>query len=167
MAIEIIGLEPIITGFKSAPQTVERVARNKLQALGPKVVTNVRRHTPRASGKLEDAIEAEVSTVGQKDVTLRVAANDTVAKVVTASVEKGTKPHWPPWGPGSELAAWAALKGIIPFLVARAIALRGTIKRFGGPSKGAEMFEKGLRDSQPDIEDTIRETEKTLAQELI
>lgn len=40
--------------------------------------------------------------------------------------EKDTVPHWPPFGPGSELAAWADAHGIEPYLVARAIARRGT-----------------------------------------
>jgi hypothetical protein len=37
-----------------------------------------------------------------------------------------TQPHWPPWGPGSQLAAWADAKGIAPYLVARAISRKGT-----------------------------------------
>ncbi len=41
-------------------------------------------------------------------------------------VEFGTRPHWPPWGPGSALARWAFLKRIPVFVVARAIARRGT-----------------------------------------
>lgn len=38
-------------------------------------------------------------------------------------VAKGTKPHWPPIKP---IEKWANRKGIPPFLVARAIARRGT-----------------------------------------
>ena len=38
-------------------------------------------------------------------------------------VAKGTKPHWPPM---NAITKWANRKGIAPFLVARAIARRGT-----------------------------------------
>lgn len=38
-------------------------------------------------------------------------------------VAKGTKPHWPPI---KAITKWANRKGIAPFLVARAIARRGT-----------------------------------------
>lgn len=41
-------------------------------------------------------------------------------------VHDGTRPHWPPYDPGSSLERWARMKGIPPFLVARAIARRGT-----------------------------------------
>lgn len=46
-------------------------------------------------------------------------------------VEYGTRPHWPPI---SAIAEWANAHGIPPFLVARAIARRGTAPHnmFGG-----------------------------------
>lgn len=166
VAIKVMGIKPIVDKLNKAPQTVERVATNHLRKLGPQVVTNVRRHTPEATGKLSNAIEDTVSNERGATV-LTVGANDSVKPVVTASVEGGTKPHWPPWGEGSELAAWAKLKDIPVFLVARAIALRGTIARFGGPSKGAEMFEKGLQDSERQIAETTSSLEKALAKEII
>lgn len=167
VTVEIIGLKPIIAGLKDAPKTVERVSVKRLRGLGPVVVGNVRRHTPEDSGKLSNAIEDVVSQTQPLTVTLTVGANDSVKPVVVASVAHGTRPHWPPWGPGSKLAGWAARKGIPVFLVARAISQRGTIKRFGGPSQGAEMFEKGLHDSRGDIDGMKREMEKDLARELI
>lgn len=41
-------------------------------------------------------------------------------------VHDGTKPHMPPTDPGGSLDRWAKKKGIPTFLVARAIARRGT-----------------------------------------
>lgn len=167
ISVEVIGLDPIVKGLDDSPKTVKRVSTKRLRALGPVVTGNVRRHTPKASGKLWNAIGDDLSTAQPKTVILTVAADDTVKKVVVASVAKGTRPHWPPWGEGSELREWAERKGIDPFLVARAISRRGTIKRFGGPSKGAEMFQKGLRDSKRAIDDMQRDMEKDLAKELI
>ncbi len=165
--VEIIGLEPIIAGLNDAPKTVERVSVKRMRGLGTVVVGNVRRHTPQASGRLQNSIEDNISRAQPLTVTLTVAANDSVEPVVVAAVAHGTRPHWPPWGPGSDLARWAAQKGIPAFLVARAISRRGTIKRFGGPNKGAEMFDNGLRDSRGAIDDMQREMEKDLAKELI
>jgi hypothetical protein len=50
-------------------------------------------------------------------------------------VEMGTRPHWPPV---SALEGWARRHGIEPFLVARAIAERGT--------KGAQMFQRAAQE---------------------
>ena len=58
-------------------------------------------------------------------------------------VERGTKPHFPPFGPGSSLAKWSRRHNIVPFLVARAISRRGT--------KGHHMFENALVKGQGDL----------------
>jgi HK97 gp10 family phage protein len=44
-------------------------------------------------------------------------------------MELGTRPHWPPWGAGTPLAVWAKRHGISAYLVARAIAKKGTKAR--------------------------------------
>jgi hypothetical protein len=41
-------------------------------------------------------------------------------------VHEGTRPHFPPFGPGTSVNRWSSLHGINPFLVARAISIRGT-----------------------------------------
>jgi hypothetical protein len=41
--------------------------------------------------------------------------------------EEDTRPHWPPWGPGSDLARWSEERGIPAFLVARKISRVGTL----------------------------------------
>lgn len=165
-SVEIIGLNPIIDGLENSPKTVKRVSSTHLNRLGPVVVGNVRLHTPQDTGKLWNAIGDEVESI-PLSVILTVKADESVKPVVVSSVAHGTVPHWPPWGPGSNLAGWAERKGIPVFLVARAISRRGTIKRYGGPSKGAEMFDKGLKDSQSDISSMERDLEIDLAKELI
>lgn len=42
------------------------------------------------------------------------------------AVETGSRPHWPPHGPDSSLAAWAKLKGLNVYAVAASIAKKGT-----------------------------------------
>lgn len=64
--------------------------------------------------------------------------------------EWDTRPHWPPWGPGSLLAGWAGRHGIKPFLVARAISIRGTV--------GKHMFGDTLKESGSDLNQLAQET---------
>lgn len=160
--IELKNFNRIANDLGGAESLFEREATAAARALGPQVVTNVRKHTPQSSGDLANAIEDTVES-NSDSVTLRVNAGS-VPAVVVASVEAGSRPHWPPWGPGSALAAWANRKGIPPFLVARAIARRGTIKRFG--YDGARMFRRGLADSERAIEKAMQDLEKALVKGL-
>jgi hypothetical protein len=96
---------------------------------GLKVVTNqVKVETPVDTGELRASITDEV----------RVEGNVIVGVVGTVvgyapHVEFGTAPHFPP---PAALAGWARRHGVNPFLVARAIAKRGT--------KAHRMFGKVL-----------------------
>jgi hypothetical protein len=58
-------------------------------------------------------------------------------------VHEGTRPHFPPYGEGTPLAAWGKRHGIPAFLVARAIARRGT--------KGRPFFKQGFEKSLGEI----------------
>ncbi|MBI4150500.1 HK97 gp10 family phage protein [Candidatus Woesearchaeota archaeon] len=66
-------------------------------------------------------------------------------------VEKGTRPHWPPWkgAKGRGLQQWARSKGIPVFLVARSIAKKGT--------KAHPFLEPAVRDSVPAMERFLRD----------
>jgi HK97 gp10 family phage protein len=64
-------------------------------------------------------------------------------------VESGTRPHWVPraeWQPGGSIYRWAIKHGIPPYLVARAIARKGTRaqpfvqKTFEATKEGAEKY---------------------------
>ncbi len=165
MTIIIIGLDKVDNNLGNADKVIDRAAMDGLGKMTERVVVNVQRHTPEDTGRLKNAVEGEVRRenndwVGEVDA-------GTTPGVIVASVEGGTRPHWPPWGPGTELAAWAERKGIPPFLVARAIAQRGTIKRFGGPSRGAEMFSRGLADSMDFIRAEAGRMEVEIAAGLI
>lgn len=79
---------------------------------------DMRTHVPRAFGQLGNSITHHVSGSGA----------DLVGEVGSTAkywpfVEYGTRPHWPPI---AAITPWANLHGIPPFLVARAIARRGT-----------------------------------------
>lgn len=83
--------------------------------LGTNVVREARTQAPRGvTGRLRRGLE----------LTFVAGHAEVVSKARHSLwVHQGTRPHWPP--PGA-LAAWAASKGIPEFLVARAIARRGT-----------------------------------------
>lgn len=144
--IQIKGLKRLQQKFKNAPEVVTREWDAGMDNIIAEVVPAIQSYTPVDTGKLKASIEGRVEQSGS--MTRAVFGAGDTPGVIVASVEGGTRPHWPPWGPGSALEGWAKRKGIPPFLVARAIALHGTIKRFGRPRGGAEMFKKGLEDSR-------------------
>lgn len=61
-------------------------------------------------------------------------------------VHEGRKPNrrMPPFGPGTDLNAWATRKGMNPFLVARSIGRKGT--------KGNPFMDKAYRSVKPRVE---------------
>lgn len=66
-------------------------------------------------------------------------------------VERGAQPHWPPFGPGSDLARWSERTlgdARLAFVVARRIA-RGTTR--GTAIRGVHMAEKALQRVTPQI----------------
>jgi len=96
----------------------------------------VKKETPVDTGVLRSSIRAKIDPSPAMPLWAK-----TYTMVKYASfVEKGTKPHWPP--PGA-LARWAHLHHIPEFLVARAIARRGT--------KGAFMFKKALEQGKAKV----------------
>ncbi len=79
---------------------------------------------PVDTGRLRASITPEIRRSGTagKDVTGVVGSNVKYA----AAMELGSRPHWPPI---SALEVWAKRHGVSPYLVARAIARRGTKAR--------------------------------------
>lgn len=144
----IQGLNKLIA-LSGKAETVERDMKQGLHNMALATAPNVRKRTPEWTGATANSIEAtEARKEGDRLVAM-VESDGSVPGVVVNVNESGSRPHWPPWGEGTPLAAWAKDKGIPPFLVARAISRRGTIQRFG--YGGAQMFEKGLEDSRSDI----------------
>lgn len=96
------------------------------------VTGSARRYAPVDTGRLRASIMPSVTSTG-----------DSVRGVVGSNVkhapfqELGTRPHWPPI---SALVRWAARHGISAYLVARAIARRGT--------KAIRYLERGFEENQ-------------------
>lgn len=150
--IKIEGMDEVILGFKNGPRFFKQERKRSYQNVIDHIVPVIKSLTPVDKGTLSNAIEGRLE---DNDETIVIDAGE-VNPVIARSVEGGARPHWPPWGPGSELAGWAARKGIPVFLVARAIARRGTIKRFG--YGGAQMFKQGFEQSKSFINKEIGNT---------
>lgn len=144
MDIKVINLDKTIVKLNGLSALADEVVIDGFEDMIEEIVPNVQAYTPVDTGHTKDAIGGTIDK-GPPVVATIQADPQKVEPVVVASIAGGSRPHWPPWGPGSELAGWAKRHGIPPFLVARAIATKGTIKRFG--YGGAKMFEKGLNDS--------------------
>ena len=150
MSVQVVGLIKVTRNFEATAKRVVPETDKTFMKMIAHTVPNVQKHTPVFKGTLKSNIVGQIKTPGK----LAIVDGGKTKPVVVASVEHGAKPHWPPWGPGSALAAWANAKGIHPFLVARAISRKGTIKRFG--YKGAAMFARGFRDSKALYEREIK-----------
>lgn len=150
--IKVEGMDEVILGFKNGPKFFKQERKTSFQNVIDHIVPIIQSHTPVDRGTLRDAIEGRLE---DNNETIVIDAGN-VPSVIARSVEGGAVPHWPPWGPGSALAGWAARKGIPVFLVARAIARKGTIKRFD--YGGAEMFRKGFEESRVFINKEIGNT---------
>lgn len=121
-----------------------------LTAMGGHLKPLVQEKTPVDTGTLKRGIDFSVEKVRASVWRLALEVVDERARKYAWFVERGTRPHWAPM---EALAGWAARKGIATFLVVRAIAKYGTIKRFGRPGPaGAEMFERTLKEERDWIE---------------
>ena len=127
MAGAIIDAEVI--GLKETQAEMERIAA---ELHGAPVVQAIRDSTllvqrdakiaaPVDTGRLRASIMPEIRTPGN-DVEGVVGSNVFYAPFM----EYGTRPHWPPQ---SALETWARRHGTSAFVVARAIARRGTKAR--------------------------------------
>lgn len=145
ISMQIIGLQKLINAFDQGPEERRRQTDEGFDTMMAFIIQRIQANTPVHRGTLRDAWAGEITFSG---AAAEIKAEG-IPEAVVLSVEHGAKPHWPPWGPGSALAQWANAKGIPPFLVARAIARKGTIKRYG--YKGARMIGKGLEESQTHI----------------
>ena len=103
---------------------------------------DAKRLAPVDQGLLRASIASELRTegVGGRDVVGVVGS----AKSYAAVMEVGSKPHWPPI---SALQAWADRHGVSAFVVARAIARRGTKPRL--------YLQTAFEQNQQKIEDLI------------
>ena len=93
-----------------------------LEAAGSLVEVEAKAKAPHDIGTLKRSIRHQ--PLG--DFAMQVGTNLAYAPFVHGFMDETkprTKPHWPPL---AAVAGWAARHGMNPYLVARAIALRGT-----------------------------------------
>ncbi len=115
-----------IRGLKETEKRMERIETDlsgdpMLNAMGKAtmmVTASAKRFAPVDTGRLRASITPEVRSTPTEVIGV-VGSNVKYAPYV----ELGTKPHWPPI---SALEVWARRHGTSAFLVARAIARRGT-----------------------------------------
>jgi len=115
-----------IQGVLETQAEMERIIRdlrgdrflNALRDCTLWVQTDAKINAPVDSGRLRASITPDVRTDGDTVMGV-VGSNVTYAPYV----ETGTRPHWPPVG---ALETWARRHGTTAFVVARAIARRGT-----------------------------------------
>jgi HK97 gp10 family phage protein len=88
------------------------------------VERDAKERAPVDTGRLRASITSEVTGMMMDTVGI-VGSNVEYAPFV----EMGTKPHFPPWRPGTSLARWAELHGMSAFVVALVISWRGTKAR--------------------------------------
>jgi len=158
VTVSVENLEHWTKRIAGADKVIQRETEVALNAIGAHLKPLVQDKTPVDLGKLKRAIGFTVERVRAGVYQLDLGAGDVKYAIF---VERGTRPHWPPI---SAIEAWAIRHGIPPFLVARAIARYGTIKRFGRPGPaGAEMFEKTLDQE----EDWIRGEQDRLGERIV
>lgn len=124
--------------------------RAMLDRSGITVANKAKRGTPVWKGRLRASLAHEVDPA-PIPVWAKVGTN----VVYGPFVEDGTRPHWPPL---AQVAPWAADHGIPAFLVARAIARKGT--------QGKKMLANALESSQGDIAGFARRAEDEIVQAL-
>lgn len=115
-----------LRGALEARQEMDRIVRDMhgapmLDAMRDAtlwVTGDARRDSPVDMGKLRASIVPEVKSEGREVIGI-VGSN----VVYAPYVEFGTKPHWPP---RAALEVWARRHGTTAYVVARAIARRGT-----------------------------------------
>lgn len=154
MNIKTKNLDKTIKKLRGLPTLTDDVLIEGFGEMVDEIVPNVQAYTPVDTGTTQAAIGGTIDKGPPVRATIQ-ADPQKVEPVVVASIAGGARPHWPPWGSGSQLEGWAKRHGIPPFLVAKTIATKGTIKRFG--YGGAQMFDKGLADSMSFIVHKFRD----------
>lgn len=118
--IEMRGLKEITGALKRAGEDIQRKIPAVMRCAVRVVKREAKERAPVDTGRLRSSITSEVRGVALETVGV-VGSNVEYAPYM----ELGTKPHWPPYGPGTPLARWAYLHKTDAFVVARAIAARG------------------------------------------
>lgn len=122
-------------------RSFQRVMLESVHSVVDPMVDSIKAQTPYPS--IQQAYSTQDAVTGDA-VYVRV----TNSSDVWPFREYNTRPHWPPYGPGTSLAQWSEARGIKPFLVARAISRRGT--------QGNYIVTKAWEQTQPRIQQAVQ-----------
>lgn len=152
--VELQGFEELARRLRD-PGLVAGPARRFLTDSALELEAAVKERTPVDTARLRDSITHEVDA-HQVPEWARVGTNVDYAR----PVEEGRRPHWPPL---AALQPWARRHGFPAgragaFLVARAIAARGT--------KARHMFRDGFREVRGQVEGFGRDMLRELVDKL-
>jgi len=127
----MIEIEADFSEMEEAAEALEAAAvevREQIPTVMGKAVLVLEREAkvlaPVDTGRLRSSIASEVRGAAMETVGV-VGSNVEYAPYV----ELGTKPHFPPYRPGTPLGRWAELHGVSAFAVALVISRRGTKAR--------------------------------------
>lgn len=163
VTVSVENLDHWVKRIDGADKIVKIETVTSLTSMGSHLKPLVQDKTPVDRGTLKRGIAFSVDTV-RPSVYEMVLGVEGEAKKYGIFVERGTRPHFPPI---AAVADWARRHGIKPFLVARAIARHGTIKRFGRPGpKGALMFERTLDENEGWINGERRKLGERIVKEI-
>lgn len=116
----VVDSASVLAMLEKAPVMVSTRLRNLVEAGAVAVQREMRQAAPvGVTGQLRGSVRYTFTPFA---LSAEVSPNVPYA----APVETGSKAHFPPYGEGTPLAAWAKLKGLNPFLVARSISRKGT-----------------------------------------
>lgn len=144
--IEINGVEETIASLRQIRQELSSTPIEQAMEAATLVVARAaREYAPVDQGRLRASILPEVRSLSGERVEGIVGSNVMYAPFV----ELGTRPHWPPL---EALRIWAARHGLSAFLVARAIARRGT--------KAIRFLQRGVEEQRQRVEDILEQAVK-------
>jgi len=118
ITIKVTGAKELNAALASAPKTLEDETHRAMSTGLLLLEADMKRATPRDTGRLQGSIHHTITGSGAS-LTGKVGSSQAYG----VFVEKGARAHFPPI---AAISGWARRHGVPPFLVARAIARRGT-----------------------------------------
>lgn len=147
--IKIQGLKELTAALKRWPEVSVKHIDDGIKKSMYEIERETKPRTPVDTSRLMGSYRTDLTPLrGEIGLTANYAA----------AVHEGTRPHWPPFGPGTALALWAKHKDIPVFLVARAISRKGT--------KGQPFLLEGVKAAVPAIERRMKEAMEALMEEI-
>lgn len=135
ISIEIKGLKQLEKALVKSPEIAIAELNQAIKVSLLKLQASAIKKTPVDRGFLRNSHKTTFKNlIGELRNTAPYAA----------AVHEGTKPHFPPYQPGSSLEKWGNRKGIPPFLVARKIGREGT--------KGVPFYDDAIKDTKTFID---------------